>query len=56
MARQLSSSQRDKLLFHKSIEDPQFKRDIAEAIRELNQTFAQLMQQMSQPVMFIAQG
>ena len=56
MERQLSSSQRDKLLFDKSKEDSQFKRDIAEAIRESNQTFAQSMQQMSQSITFIAQG
>ena len=55
MERQLSSSQRDKLLSDESKEDSQFKRDIAEAIRESNQTFAQSMQQMSQS-MFIAQG
>ena len=41
--RQLSSSQRDKLLFDESKEDGQFKRDIAEAVRESNQTFAQSM-------------
>ena len=56
MERQLSSSQRDKLLFDESKEDSQFKRGITEAIRESNQTFAQSMQQMSRSIMFIAQG
>ena len=35
---QLSSSQKDKLLFDKSKEDSQFKRDVAEPVRESNQT------------------
>ena len=56
MERQLNSSQRDKLLLDESKEDSQFKRDIAEAIRESNQTFVQPMQQMSQSIMFIAEG
>ena len=43
------------LLFDESKEDSQSKRDIAVAIRESNQTFAQSMQQMSQSI-FIAQG
>ena len=46
MERQLSSLQRDKLLFDESKEDSQFKSDIAEAIRE----------QMSQSIMFIAKA
>ena len=56
MEYQLSSSQRDKLLFDEPKEDSQFERDIAKTILELNQTFAQSMQQMSQSIMFIAQG
>ena len=56
MEHQLSSSQKDKLLFDESKKDSQFQRDIAEAIRESNQTFAQSMQQMSQSITFIAQG
>ena len=53
---QLSSSQKDKLLFDESKEDSQFKRDVVEAIRESNQTFAQSMEQTSQSIMFVAQG
>ena len=56
MEYQLSSSQRDKLLFDESKEDSQFERDIAKAILELNQTLAQSMQQMLQSIMFVAQG
>ena len=56
MERQLSSLQRDKLLFDESKEDSQFKSDIAEEIRKSKQTFAQSMQQMSQSIMFIAKA
>ena len=52
MERQLSSLQRDKLLFDELKEDSQFKSHIAEAIRKSKQTFAQSMQQMSQSIMF----
>ena len=56
MERQLSSLQRDKLLFDEQKEDAQFKRDIAEAIRESKQTLSQSMQQMSQSIMFVAKA
>ena len=36
--RQLSASQRDQLLINESKEDSQFKKDIAEAIRQANET------------------
>ena len=56
MERQLSSLQRDKLLFDEQKEDAQFKRDIAEAIREPKQTLSQSMQQMLQSIMFVAKA
>ena len=56
MERQLSSLQRDKLLFDEQKEDAQFKRDIAEAIRESKQTLSQSMQQMLQSIMFVAKA
>ena len=36
MERQLSAAQRDEILMNESKEDAQFKRDIAEAIRQFN--------------------
>ena len=56
LERQLSASQRDQLLINESKEDSQFKKDIAEAIRQSNETFAQSMQQMSMSMLQIAQG
>ena len=47
LERQLSASLRDQLLINESKEDSQFKKDIAEAIRQSNETFSQAMQQMS---------
>eukprot|EP00112_Aurelia_sp_Birch-Aquarium-sp1_P013134 Seg2779.1 transcript_id=Seg2779.1/GoldUCD/mRNA.D3Y31 product="hypothetical protein" protein_id=Seg2779.1/GoldUCD/D3Y31 len=56
MERQLSAPQRDQLLINESKEDAQFKRDIAEAIRQSNATFAESMQQMSQSITEVAHG
>ncbi|KAJ7386716.1 hypothetical protein OS493_006728 [Desmophyllum pertusum] len=56
LERQLSASQRDRLLMNESKEDSQFKKDIAEAIRQSNETFAQSMQQMSMSMQQVAQG
>jgi len=56
LERQLSASQRDLLLINESKEDFQFKKDIAEAIRQSNETFAQSMQQMSMSMLQVAQG
>ena len=56
LERQLSASQRDQLLINESKEDSQFKRDIAEAIRQSNETFSQAMQQMSMSMLQVAQG
>ena len=56
LERQLSASQRDQLLINESKEDSQFKKDIAEAIRQSNETFAQSMQQMSMSMLQVAQG
>ena len=53
---QLSASQRDQLLMNESKEDSQFKKDIADAIRQSNKTFAQSMQQMSMSMLQVAQG
>ena len=47
MERQLSAAKRDEVLMNESKEDAQFKRDIAETIRQSNETFAQAIQQMS---------
>ena len=41
---------------NESKEDAQFKRDIAEAIRQSNETFAQTMQQMSMSILQVANG
>ena len=41
MEHQLSASQRDQLLMNESKEDADFKKNIAEGIRQSNQTFAQ---------------
>lgn len=56
MERQLSAAQRDEILMNESKEDAQFKRDIAEAIRQSNETFAQTMQQMSNSILQVANG
>ena len=54
--RQLSASQRDQVLLNESKEDARFKRDIAEAIRQSNTTFAESMQQMSHSIAEVAHG
>ena len=41
---------------NESKEDSQFKKDIAEAIRRSNETFAKSMQQMSMSMLQVAQG
>ena len=56
MERQLSASQRDQILMNEAKEDTQFKRDIAEAIRHSNETFAASMEQISQSILQVAQG
>ena len=56
MERQLSAAQRDQILINESKEEAQFKKDIAEAIRQSNQTFGQCMQQMSMSILQVAQG
>ena len=52
---QLSAAQRDQLLINESKEDSRFKKDIAEAIGQSNETFAQSMQQMSMSMLQVAQ-
>ena len=56
LERQLSASQRDQILINESKEEAQFKKDIAEAIRQSNQTLGQCMQQMSMSILQVAQG
>ena len=56
LERQLSASQRDQLLINESKEDSQFKRDIAEAIRQSNETSSQAMQQISMLMLQVAEG
>ena len=56
LERQLSASQRDQILINESREEAQFKKDIAEAIRQSNQTLGQCMQQMSMSILQVAQG
>ena len=51
-----SASQRDQILMNEAKEDTQFKRDIAEAIRHSNETFAASMDQISQSILQVAQG
>jgi hypothetical protein len=46
MERQLSAAQRDQLLLQGSKEDSKFKKDVTEAIKQSDQTFANAMQQM----------
>ena len=52
---QLSVSQRDQILINES-KEAQFKKDIAEAIHQSNQTLGQCMQQMSMSILQVAQG
>ena len=56
MERQLSASQRDQILMNEAKEDTQFKKDIAEAIRHSNETFAASMEKISQSILQVAQG
>lgn len=56
LERQLSASQRDQLLLQEAKEDSQFKKDIAEAIKQSNDTFAKTMQQMSESMNEVAKS
>ena len=56
MERQLSAAQRDQLFMQESKEDSQFKKDMTEAIKQSDQTFANAMQQMSQSIVQVAEG
>eukprot|EP00795_Rhopilema_esculentum_P012557 gene12557-3252_t len=51
-----ADSPRDQLLLNGSKKDAHFKRDMAGAIRQSNETFATAMQQMSMSIMQVAQG
>ena len=56
MERQLSAAKRDELLLKESKEDSQFKKDMAEAIRESNRTFENSMQHMSSSIAQVGQS
>jgi len=56
MERQLSAAQRDQLLLQESKEDSKFKKDMTEAIKQSDQTFANAMQQMSQSIVQVAES
>ena len=56
MERQLSSAQRDQLLINEAKEDSKFKRDMAEAMRQSNETFETSMQQMSTSIVQVRAG
>lgn len=56
MERQLSAAQQDQLLMQESKVDSQFKKDMTEAIKQSDQTFANAMQQMSQSIVQVAEG
>ena len=56
LERQLSAKQRDQLLLRESQEDSRFKKDIAEAIRQSNETFAESMKQMSESMKEMTRG
>ena len=42
LERQLNASQRDQILINESKEDSEYKKNIAEAIRQSNETFGQV--------------
>ena len=54
--RQHSASQCDQILINESTETQLKKKDVAEAIRQANDTFGQCMQQMSMYILQVAQG
>lgn len=56
LERKLSAAQRDQLLLKEAKEDAQLKRDIAEAIRQSNESFSNSIQQMSNSMLQVAQG
>lgn len=55
LQRQLSAAQRDKLLLQESKEDSQFKRDVVDAMKQSDKTFADAMTQMSQSIAQVGQ-
>ena len=56
LQKKLCASDRDQILLNESREDSQFKRDLAEAIRQSNELFAQSTQELSQSMLAIASG
>ena len=49
-------SDRDQTLLNESREDSQFQRDLAEAIRQSNELFAQSTKELSQSLLAMASG
>ena len=56
LQKKLCASDRDQILLNESREDSQFKRDLAEAIRQSNELFAQLTKELSQSMLAMASG
>ncbi|XP_046843506.1 uncharacterized protein LOC124437579 [Xenia sp. Carnegie-2017] len=56
LERQLSAAQRDQLLLKEAKEDAQFRKDMTDAIKQSDVTFATAMQQMSQSIAQVAQS
>ena len=56
LERKLSAAQRDQLLLKEAKEDAQLKCDVAEAIRQSNESFSNSIQQMSNSMLQVGQG
>ena len=54
LQKKLCASDRDQILLNESREDSQFKRDLAEAIRQSNELFAQSAKELSQSMLAMA--
>ena len=56
LQKKLCASDRDQILLNESREDSQFKRDLAEAIRQSNELFARSTKELSQSMLAMAPG
>ena len=56
LQKKLCASDRDQILLNESREDSQFKRDLAEAICQSNELFAQSTKELSQSMLAVASG
>ena len=54
--KELCASDRDQILLNESRENSQFKRDLAEAIRQSNELFPQSTKELSQSMLAVASG